>query len=151
MDTTGILFKTNKFLYSNSTRTLMTLKRFVGIDIDATFFKRNKIVKTLKDLQQVDPFVHSIVVQQIDSIRIADAETRREEEVVYLHKNSLNTHPAWLASWIVRFALEREQVQSPENIKKIQLDTIRNMIKRDNSELSLKDLRFIQNCADRLQ
>ena len=123
---------------------------YAGIAIEAPFFKGRKLINLLEGLQEIDPFLHSVIVQHVSSIKVGNDPTERKQDEIVLHHTSLKAHPAWITSWIVRFALEQEAAHSLDTIKMIKVDNISNLVKKDKPELTLDELRFVQDCADRI-
>ena len=66
------------------------MSKYFGIQIEGGFFQKNKIVKLLNNLRDVDSYSYGLVIKYIDKISISNNPTRAEGGSVVLNKYNLN-------------------------------------------------------------
>ncbi|MBS3176750.1 hypothetical protein J4457_05960 [Candidatus Woesearchaeota archaeon] len=129
----------------------MSRRNYCGIWIEGPFFATLQLIVMLKQLRENHPLAHNLIIQQTQSIQIKKEKTRLQNSALILHPKNLKSHPAWLTSWMVRFAAESLKIYTPQQMKRIQMNTLRRMTQQEREKLSFEDLQFLQRCANQLQ
>lgn len=129
----------------------MIQRNHAGISIKGSFLQTRKVKKALDLLRSAAPLEHSLIKRHMDSIQIINQASAylEDQRTMVMHQNNINSHHVWVSSWVLRFAAEQEGY-TPKQQKQIQINAIKKMLMNDKDNLSIKELKFLEECTKRV-